>query len=123
MSEVLKERAERFLENAKDLFKKEYYDLCAFNLEQSAQLFLKYALWKILGDFEKTHSLHRLLKSYGKISKKEKEIKSLFKKYEEVINDLEIAYIEARYIPAIFTKRQIEKMFQFLEELKEILNI
>ena len=42
--EILKIRAERFLETARDLYKKEYYDLCAFNIEQAIQLFLKYEI-------------------------------------------------------------------------------
>jgi len=36
--EILKIMAERSLETAKDLYKKEYYDLCAFNIEQAVQL-------------------------------------------------------------------------------------
>ncbi len=94
--EVLKIRAERFLENAKYLYKKKYYDLCAFNIEQAVQLFLKYAIWKELGDFEKTHSIFNLLNQYQKISNKEKKkvIENLKKKYKEIINDLEIVYIE-----------------------------
>jgi len=42
--EILKIRAERFLKTARDLYKKEYYDICAFNIEQAIQLFLKYEL-------------------------------------------------------------------------------
>jgi HEPN domain-containing protein len=123
MSEVLKIRGERFLETAKELYKKEYFDLCAFNLEQAVQLFLKYSIWKILGDFEKTHDIFTLLGDYKKASNKEKEIDDLVKNFEETINDLEVAYIEARYLEVNFTKNQIDKMFEFLEELKKILNL
>ncbi len=123
MGEILKERGEKFLEAANYFYQKGYYDICTFNLEQAVQLFLKYSLWKILGDFEKTHSIFNLLEDYKKASKKEKEIDELIKKYEETINDLEVAYIEARYLPASFTKNQIDKMFEFLNELKDILGL
>jgi HEPN domain-containing protein len=44
--EFLKEKAKKFYSNAKDLFKKGDYDLCAFNLEQSCQLYIKYLIAK-----------------------------------------------------------------------------
>ena len=40
--EFLKKRSKEFYENAKHLFKQGKYNLSAFNLEQSCQLFLKY---------------------------------------------------------------------------------
>jgi len=80
--EILKIMAERFLETAKDLYKKEYYDLCAFNIEQAVQLFLKYEIWKILGDFEKTHRISELLDHYQKASGKIKEIEELRENYK-----------------------------------------
>jgi len=119
--EILKIRAQRFLETAKDLYKKEYYDLCAFNIEQAVQLFLKYEIWKILGDFEKTHKISELLEHYKKASGKTKEIDELKEDYKQTINDLEIAYIESRYLPAEFFKEQIDSMFKFVEELLAIL--
>jgi len=118
--EILKIMAERFLETAKDLYKKEYYDLCAFNIEQAVQLFLKYEIWKILGDFEKTHRISELLDHYQKASGKIKEIEELKENYKQTINDLEITYIESRYLPAQFFKEQIELMFEFVENLLNI---
>jgi HEPN domain-containing protein len=118
--EILKIRAERFLETARDLYKKEYYDLCAFNIEQAVQLFLKYEIWKILGDFEKTHKISELLDHYKIVSGKVKEIDSLKENYKQTIYDLEIAYIESRYLPAQFLKEQIDLMFKFVEDLLNI---
>jgi len=118
--EILKIRAERFLETARDLYKKEYYDLCAFNIEQAVQLFLKYEIWKILGDFEKTHKISELLDHYKIASGKVKEIDSLKENYKQTIYDLEIAYIESRYLPAQFLKEQIDLMFKFVEDLLNI---
>ena len=119
--EILKIRSERFLETAQDLYKKGYYDLAAFNIEQAVQLYLKYKIWTVLGDFEKTHSISELLDQYGKISGQEKEIQELKEKHKQTINDLEVAYIESRYLPAQFLKEQIENMFQFFEELKSLI--
>jgi HEPN domain-containing protein len=123
MGEFLKTKADRFLETAKELYKKEYFDLSSFNIEQAVQLYLKFSIWKFLGDFEKTHSIRRLLSQYQKLSGKIEEFQNLITKYEEVINDLEIVYIESRYIPAEFTKKQLDKMFDFVEELKDILEL
>jgi HEPN domain-containing protein len=118
--EILKIRAERFLETARDLYKKEYYDLCAFNIEQAVQLFLKYEIWKILGDFEKTNKISELLDHYKIASGKVKEIDSLKENYKQTIYDLEIAYIESRYLPAQFLKEQVDLMFKFVEDLLNI---
>ncbi len=118
--EILKIRAERFLETARDLYEKEYYDLCAFNIEQAVQLFLKYEIWKILGDFEKTHKISELLDNYKIASGKVKEIDDLKEKYKQTIYDLEIAYIESRYLPAQFLKEQIDLRFKFVEDLLNI---
>lgn len=118
--EILKIRAERFLETARNLYQKEYYDLCAFNIEQAVQLFLKYEIWKKLGNFEKTHEISELLEQYKKISGKEKEIERLKEKYKSTIVDLEMAYIESRYLPAQFFKEQIDEMLKFTEDLLSI---
>ena len=118
--EILKIRAERFLETARDLYKKEYYDLCAFNIEQAVQLFLKYEIWKILGDFEKTHKISELLDHYKIASGKIEEIDKLKENYKQTIYDLEIAYIESRYLPSQFLKEQIDLMFKFVEDLLSI---
>jgi len=121
--EFLKDKAERFLENAYELFQKEQYDLCAFNVEQAVQLFLKYKLWEKLGDFEKTHQISKLLKDLQEIADDPQKIKNLTEKHKEVIADLEVAYIESRYLPVQFFKEQTKKMLDFAEELKEALEL
>ena len=86
--EFLKERAESFLENAKDLLKKEDYPLAAFNLDQAAQLYLKYYLFLKLKRYPKTHLLGELLKGIGRAYKKEEKIKELIKENANIISDL-----------------------------------
>lgn len=78
--DFLKERAEDFLSNAKDLIKKGVYPLAAFNLEQSLQLYLKYYLYLKLKKYPKTHFLGELLRGIGKAYKKEKEIEKIIEK-------------------------------------------
>ena len=115
--EFLKERAESFLENAKDLLKKEDYPLAAFNLDQAAQLYLKYYLFLKLKRYPKIHLLGELLKGIGRAYKKEEEVKDLIKENANIISDLNQAYFTSRYLPAEFFKHQLENMLKFVEEL------
>ena len=119
--DFLKDRAERFFKNALELFNREEYDLSAFDLEQASQLFLKYAIWKKLGDFEKTYEISKLLMDFKEVSSFSRRIEEFMKSHEEAISDLEMAYIKSRYLPVQFYKTQVEKMIKFVEELKEIL--
>lgn len=119
--EFLKDRADRFLRNALELFNREEYDLAAFNLEQASQMFLKYALWKKLGDFEKIHQISGLLEDFLEVSGDSRKVGDFIANNKEVIADLEAAYIESRYLPAQFFKEQIEKMINFAENLKSLI--
>jgi HEPN domain-containing protein len=116
--EFLRDRAERFLRNGIELFGREEYDLAAFNLEQSSQLFLKYALWRKLGDFEKIHRISQLLADFREVSEDVRGADTFIEKHKEVIADLEAAYLESRYLPAEFFKEQIERMIGFVKDLK-----
>ena len=119
--EFLRDRAERFFRNARDLFARAEYDLAAFNLEQSSQLFLKHALWKKLGDFEKVHRISLLLEDFREVSKDKHAVDSFIAVHKEVIADLEMAYIESRYLPAQFFQEQVQKMMDFVEQLKSFI--
>lgn len=55
--EILKERAEKFLKNGEELLKSGVYDLAAFNIQQFVELYLKYKLFLLAGDYPKTHSI------------------------------------------------------------------
>jgi len=119
--EFLKERAESFLENAKDLLKKKDYPLAAFNLDQAAQLYLKYYLFLKLKRYPKIHLLGELLKGIGQAYKKEEKVKDLIKENANIISDLNQAYFTSRYLPAEFFKPQLENMLKFVEELIDFL--
>jgi Uncharacterized conserved protein related to C-terminal domain of eukaryotic chaperone, SACSIN len=121
--EFLKDRGLRFFKNGFELFKRGEYDLSAFNIEQAVQLILKYAIWKKLGDFEKTHEISKLLNDYKNLIDEKEKFEEFIKKYERTINDLEIAYIESRYLPSQFFKEQIEEMINFFEDLIDLIKI
>jgi len=121
--EFLKDRGLRFFSNGVELFNRGEYDLSAFNIEQAVQLILKYAIWKKLGDFEKTHEISKLLNDYKDLIYEKAKVDEFIKKYERTINDLEVAYIESRYLPSQFFKEQIEEMINFFEELTDLIKI
>lgn len=120
-ADFLKERAEKFLKNAKDLFNKEEYDLSAFNLEQACQLFLKYYIFLKIGNFPKTHYLKRSIREVGKVYEKEEDVEKLIEENISVVSNLEDAYIGARYLPYIFEKKQVENMMVFVDKLLNFL--
>jgi HEPN domain-containing protein len=118
MGEFLKERADEFVKLAEYAYKRKRYDLAMFNLEQALQLYLKYKIWQKLGDFEKTYSINKLLKDFGRVYKKSKAVNKLIKENKKLINDLEVAYIESTYLPVQFFKEDVDKTFEFLNKLK-----
>ncbi|MEM3467639.1 MAG: HEPN domain-containing protein [archaeon] len=120
-AEFLKERAESFFRDAELAIKESRWNSAAFHLEQASQLYLKYFLFKKIGDFPKTHSLRRLLKSIGKAYSKEEDIDNFVERNEEVIFSLEQAYIVSRYLPVEFSEKQVNKMLQFFKELLTLL--
>jgi len=117
--EFLKQRAKEFYETAKYLFQKEKYNLCAFCLEQSVQLFIKYLIGKKVGDWPKTHYLSELIlqlsKAYGC-----QEIEEFYKNKELFFDALEDAYFTSRYFPKKFTKEKTEELFKGIKELFEL---
>jgi len=117
---LLKERAEKFYFYGIEAFKKGDFEISAFNFEQAAQLYLKYTLSLLIGDFPKTHELRRLMEEIIKVTQN-KKLSKLLNEQQNVISDLEVAYLTSRYLPATFYKKQVENMKNFVDELKEIL--
>jgi HEPN domain-containing protein len=119
--EFLKERAFRFLENAKQLFLNKVFDLAAFNIEQFCQLYMKYKLFLKIGDFPKTHSIKRLFKEFGRVFE-DKRIKKFVENNIQTISNLENAYITSRYLPVEFEKIEVEKMLKFADKFKKFVD-
>jgi HEPN domain-containing protein len=121
-ADFLKQKAASFLEDAKYDIKTKKWFLAAFHLEQTCQLYLKYYLFKKLGDFPKIHSLNELLEEFKKISpQRKKEIEKIQKEEAGTIGDLNQAYITSRYLPVEFNKFQVDKMLKFTKKLIKFL--
>ncbi len=118
--EHLKRRALAFLEDAKVDFKRGSYDLVLFHVEQFMQLYLKYLLYRKLGDFPKTHSLTRLLRGflgmYG-----EERIRNFFHDNLEMLYLLEEAYITSRYLAREYDEEIARRAIKFAEKALEVL--
>lgn len=120
--DFLKKRAEEFLKGFKYYFKERDYNLAAFNLEQTAQLYLKYYLFLRLKDYPRTHSLETLLKALTKAYPHKKgQIEKILEKDASIIGDLEQAYLTSRYLPVEFSQRRIKNMERFTRELIQFL--
>jgi hypothetical protein len=64
--EFLKERAREFWQEGLRLFKEEKYNLAAFHIEQTIQLWMKYLIGVKIGDWPKTHYFSELIKELAK---------------------------------------------------------
>ena len=111
-AEVLKERAEAFLRNAKNLLKEGEYDLAAFSIEQYCQLILKYKLLIKTGTYPRTHSLIRLIKELARV------VRDAEKLLDDIImiTKIEDSYIGSRYLPRRYEKAEVEAMLKYIEE-------
>ncbi len=112
---VFLERAKKFEELAKIAFEKKMYDVAAFHIEQSLQLYLKYVLAKDVGYFPKTHNLKKLFEYASNVDKKFEEF---YSKNEIILKDIEDAYILARYLPRDYSENEVKKMIDTLEKFK-----
>jgi HEPN domain-containing protein len=115
-AEVLRERAEAFLENAKHLTNTGLYDLAVFNLEQHCQLLLKYKLLIKTGTYPRTHSLTRLT---AELAKLEPQTKTLLDREDNMLllTKFEDAYIGARHLPRKYRGPEVEAMLRFVMEV------
>ncbi len=120
--EFLKQRSKEFYENALSLFKEKKYNLAAFNIEQSCQLYLKYLIGKKIGEWPKTHYLDELIEELSDVYER-KEILEYFKNKELFFQNLTDAYFTSRYHPKNFTLNLTQQLItnyqnfiKFLEE-------
>ena len=118
--EFLKENSEKFYKYAVESFKNGDYNISAFNLEQSVQFYLKYVLATLLMDFPKTHYLRELINSVIRVTGSD-NLKNFLQENENLIANLEDAYITSRYFPSKFTENQVAHMISITDKLREIL--
>jgi len=113
----LRRHADRFFTNAKSDYEAGEYDVAMFNLEQSAQLYLKAKILSYGIQFPKTHSVGELMRKLSQIGIE--NIGDLLQNNRRIIESLEIAYISSRYLPLSFTREDAEEGIRFVEKLRE----
>ncbi|AEA46807.1 HEPN domain-containing protein [Archaeoglobus veneficus] len=120
--EILRDRAEKFLRNGEYLLHSGVFDLAAFNIQQFVELYLKYKLFLLAGDYPKTHSIKKLLKEIGKITGKLEKIRAFMEENIDGISNLENAYITSRYIPSEFERKEVENMLDLAKRIRELVD-
>lgn len=113
--EILRERAEAFLENADRLVYEGRYDLAAFCIEQYCQLMLKYKLLLKTGTYPRTHSILGLLRLLSSLSK---DVKDFVEDSRNILylTKIEDAYIGARYLPRRYEEIEVKEVFKIVVE-------
>jgi HEPN domain-containing protein len=115
-AEILRERAEAFLENAEKLVKEGKYDLAAFCIEQYCQLVLKYKLLLKTGTYPRIHSIMSLLRLLSDLSR---DVKAFIENSNNILylTKIEDAYIGARYLPRPYEESEVKDMLKFASEV------
>ena len=116
---ILLERSRRFYESAIIQIEKGFYDLAAFSLERSLQLFLKAYLLKLGVDYTRTHSSRKLLEMIYEVTKFE-VIKDLVQKFSIELAFLEDIYITSIYISREFTLNEVSRLKKVIHEVIEV---
>lgn len=116
--DFLKERSEQFFEEAQHSFQKGNLELCAFDLEQSCQLYLKYTIGKLLGDFPHVHNLIELIDATA-LASNNAELTDFLQQKIKIVQSLGKAYFDARYYDTKFDVREVEEMISVVITLKE----
>ena len=117
---VILRRAEDFFKDAEEDFKRKSYDIAMFHIEQACQLIIKAKLLDLIGFFERTHSLRKLLHMLSRIFKTE-DVLRFIRENKQVLRNLEYAYITARYLPEEFDKEDVLEAFEVYKKLRDLL--
>jgi len=96
-----------------------FYDLAAFSLEQSLQLFLKACLLKLGADYPRTRSVRRLLELVAGLSGAE-AVRELLRRFSVELGALEDAYISSRYVAREYTEEEVERLRGVVEEVMRV---
>lgn len=112
------ERSRKFKDAAEFHFSRGDYDLSAFNLGQSLQLFLKAKLLERGLEFPKMRTLRKLFLMLGEASGKSEAFKKFESERSLEFASLEDAYITARYFPREFEREEVERLRKFVEEVE-----
>jgi HEPN domain-containing protein len=118
--EILKRRSEGFLKDAEVDYSRGDYDLVLFHVEQSLQLYLKYLIYRKIGDHPKTHSLTRLIGDVVELYEDD-VLEEFYREKMELFYLLEEAYITSRYLPRTYEEEIAKRSLKLSEAVKEIL--
>lgn len=117
--ELLKRRALGFLRDAKSDYEIGDYDLVLFHVEQFIQLYLKYLLYRVIGDYPKTHGIIRLLRDVARLYN-DCELNRLIEENLEALYLLEESYISSRYLPREYDRNLATRMLELAEKIYEV---
>ena len=120
--EILKERAEKILDERRASSQKWHLRPCSLQRPAFLELYLKYKLFLLVGDYPKTHSIKKLLKEIGKAAGKFEEIRKFMIENIDGISNLENAYITSRYIPTEFEREEVENMLRLAKKIRELVD-
>ncbi len=118
--EFLKERAKDFYKLAKRNLHEGFYNVSAFEIEQACQLYLKYLLFKKVGDYPRVHFLSTLLEELYKATEDER-IKVFLEKHNLEIQSLESAYLSSRYLGKEYNRLEAGSLVNFADSLIKFL--
>ncbi len=118
---LLKRRALDFLEEAKIALRRGSYDIACFLAEQALQLYLKFILLKIVGDYLRTHSIKRLLGEIARLTNSS-ELRNFMRVNRARISALEDAYLMARYFIKEYDEDDADDMIKLVEEIINLVN-
>ena len=118
--EYLLKRPRGFYEAALVFIERGLYDIAAFSLEQSLQLYLKAILLKLGMDYPRTHSIRRLLELVYQLTGRG-AVNELLDRLGLEISLLEDAYITARHVPKEFTRDVVAKLKRAVEEIVHVI--
>ena len=113
--EFLRENVEFFEGKAKEAIK-EKPSFVLFFVEQAIQLYIKYILAKVLGDYPKTHKLKVLFHELSKIDEKAKKF---YEDYADVLDLVEEVYITVRYFGKEYSEKSAKRALEVLDRFKE----
>jgi len=98
------------------------YNLAMFHLEQALQLGLKYKLYELTGTYDKTHDIIILLNKIIELTKDNK-LKEIMDMEYITLELIKQAYISSRYLPFTYDKKSVEKAYQVVKNILNVLGI
>jgi HEPN domain-containing protein len=110
------------LEGAQIALERGSYDSACFLSEQALQLYLKYVLLVIVGDYPRTHGVRRLLGEVAKILGS-KELEDFIKANRVRLIALEDSYIMARYFISEYSKEDAEDVVKVVKETMSLVKL